>query len=977
MLPNVRQRILPLVVIFLSLSFVGYLFLQSQTTYHAEADSYVEIWTTPSVIFTTDATYQLNWQSEHITSIYLNEQGKVGAFQEPFIYDVCQTHDFLVNFENRDEQTLQVRLFLLSHPLVLSLLLISFIAVTIVLQPFNIPILNSISDYFSPLFQWGAEGFWHKWLVMVLFGLCFYIGFLYLGDSCQEQPISTIGQHFYVAHLTLMGTGILAFFGFMAVVLRPSFSQTLEKLIRLIPYPLVIVAIFAYWGCCFFILLILNTLVDTLLILPLFLLIFIIGALVIHSRLQPDIKLSDAAVKRQIPSGGIRIVVLLIAGIIWIVAYRTNWVAILNNDLLQIGIGIVLFLLPGMLLTFIILPTLSHWSTLITTGFILSFALASGVWLVAVLLGLSADMMQWLYVLIGLAALMTLSGRGLPARLFRLEQDWQLAHTFLLAFGLLSILMIVSIQVEPGFGHIDGDYTHYNPLVMDYAQSSTINLLDPYLGGEQNMIHRMWLVLWTVPQSLVIAFSQMHILVSFQLIAVYLTILWAIAVYDITRRFDVPELFSLMAIPIGVYFLTTHLDFDQIGLRFLISLPQDKLIASLILTPLAIVMTFEYLQKPSRLRLFLTFITIMCVMLAHPTVYFYACMVLGIMTVLYVTLKSHQWQHIVIIAVICGIWMAVPLAIRVLQTSTGYIFVTEGSEDFLLASNWVNRSIFDSNGEFLGINPQLVNVAAYITMVAALTVSIVSYRRSNLLFLIVPIGLLLVSVLNPFTSLMVSKFVTIGQLWRMPWLIPYGVIGAMTLWLIYRLLSDRLPTWKRPMQVGIVLIGLALSITSFDLVASPQYQQDAETYAIYSNLNFKLNQKRDHPTTPLFERYQTLSDIATMIRMEAKAKVFILADTAIAYQIPSMGADFHSMTWHTGATPNIAFSEFQARNNAHALIFDESLTVDDFITTIETYHIDYVFLSREYKHLEQTMSASGIVSEITAFNHVRFWKILR
>jgi len=976
MIINARQFSLSLIAIFLSVGIIGYLASQPQLSYHAESDSYINIWITPAIATAVDTAYELQWTSARITGVYLNEQGKIGEYLEVFD-NTCQIHEFMVNFENGDQKTFRVRPFKVLHPLVISLIVISLTVICVWAVPFNIPFLKTIGNYFSPLYDWTSEHFWHRWIVLILFNISLFTGFLYLVDTCQSQAILSIGQHFRLLHGILIATGIVSFMMLVLVVLRSSSILALTQIIRLIPYPIVITGIFAYWCVCFYLLLTFSTLIDEFMVAPLALFIFVIWAIVIHIRLQPNESQSELIFKKYITPKTKPIITIVIS-IIWILAYRTDWVVLIHNDALQIGIGAVLYMLPGLLLVLIIRPTIASWTSLLTLGFVFSFVLSVILWLIVLLLGSTADLLQWLYTLVGLAMWLHVSRQEFPFRLFQLESAWNIFHTLLLCLGILSIFVVSSLIVEPGFGHIDGDGRAYNPLVTDYAQTQNLNLLDPYLGNSANMQYRMWLAVWTVPQSLIITFSQLHILTSFHLIAFYLTIFVFIVTYDVTRRFGLPESFSLIAISIFAYLIMTHLGVNQFGLRLLKMLLHDKLMASFILSPLAILATFEYLQQQSKTRLFVTIVSIMAVMLGHPTVYFNTCLVIAMMTCLYVVIKSHQWKHIILIALICGVWMMVPFSIRIASESVGITYMTGDVEELLERTDRNERSNISEEGEFLGIDPQLINDTTYILLAIAVIFSLIHLRQSHGLFLVVPMVVLLLIVLNPVTSVILGRFISHTQLWRTPWLIPYGVIGAMVLWMFYLTIHKLHPSSYLVFHIGMIILASLTFIESLNIALSPPYADTSREYAQAGNLQQKLIEKREEASTPVFQFFEDVVEIGSYIRSFSQGRIYFLADNRLElnYLIPAISTDFHGITWYSLSFPNITRDEFRARNKAYNALFNDSLSVDTFIEIMEHYQIDYIVLSKEYKHLETIMAQSGIVEEdMKPFGSLRLWKI--
>ncbi len=967
---NSRQFVLSLLVLLLSTSIIAAFASQPHVLYHAEADSYIDIWITPAVIFSGDTAYELQWTSQRITGVFLNEQGKIGAFQET-ISNTCEVNEFLVNFENGEQVSLTAQPFSLLHPHIIALFIVSLISISIILTPLKIPIFKSIGHYFAPLYDWGAEKFWHRWIGLILFNTCLFTGFLYLTDTCHSQAVHSVGSHFLLSHIVLVSTSLITFFVLVLGISRSSVLLRIKQLIKSIPYPLVIVGIFAYWGVCFYLLLIFNLSITEGIIIPLALFIFIIGATIIHIRLQPNKILSTDHSLRQ----PVNPAFMIVTSVLWILAYQIEWVALIQNDVLQAFVGIILYMLPGVLFALILKPTITHWSSLLTTGFILSFVLAVILWLIVLILGSSATVLQWLYTLVGLIFLVRLSYQQFPSQLFHLELEWKISHTLLLSLGILSILVVLSQLAEPGFGNLGGDYRAYNPLVSLYAQAETFTLLDPYLGSDITMQYRMWLAVWTVPQALIINFSQLHILTSFHLLSFYLAIFVFITSFDVVRRFDIPQSFCFIAFPILAFLIITHLHPDQFGLRFLRTISQDKLMVSFVLAPLAVVTTLEYLKQPSRINLFLVILSILAVMLGHPTKFFNTSLIIGAMTCLYVIIRSHHWRHIIIIAVICGTWMTIPFGIRIVSEAEGVELWTGDVEYMLELRSAHVPSNESETGEYLGIDPDLINDEVYVMLGLAVILSLFYIRQNNAFLFIVPFVLLLLVALQPFTSIILGRIISHSQLWRIPWMLSYGVIGAMTLWMCYLSIRRLSPMLSSLFHWSMIILASVLFIVSFSIALSPPY---GEWDIRAARLQDRLMRTQTQPATQLSQIYRDAAEIGDYIRLSADHKVYILADQRgnIHHLIPSMGAGLHGITWYSPLFPRISYDEFNIRNRKYNALFSDSLTVEAFIETIETYDISYIILGREYERLERIMERSGLVdTDFKQFRILRLWKV--
>lgn len=967
--------LLPLVTLMMALLGIGYLYsLQSVSI--SEGNAFARVQVHPTLFLRLGTEFDVQWETDKINSIYVNGNGTVGVHQGTFSYDVCELPSFLIEFENGQLHNFQVQPFTLFHPLTIILLVAFVISLSVILNTLNVPIISPFGSYFASLYQLDTDSYWQingiKWLGLLCSALVIFIAFLFADVPCQADLLWTVGEHFSIARLTLFGTGLTAFLGIFVLVVKPSLLRKASHLIQNLPYPLVILLVFIYWALTFHHLLILGTVVDWLIIVPTAFFVFLLGIMILQLRLGEDANTTPQHVSNKLPTlyNGLR---YLMFGIIWLILYRAGWTHMFDNDVIQTLIGAILFILPGICLTLVLLPNVHHWSSLITFGLIHSLVLTALVWVIAMLLALSANQMQWMYTIIGLGfALYLIRTASLSPKLFQLETKWRPIQTLVLGIGMLSILIAIALINEPGIGHIDGDYRHYNPLVMTYAQDTQLTFHEPYLGTGNNMDYRLWLAFWTVPQSLIVNFSQTHILVNFHIIGSIIGMLAFVATYDFLRRLSVPEIICLASIPILTYFLVTHQGVDQFGSRFFRGVVQDKYSTAFVLVPIAIITVYEYLSQPKRKRLLFVGFALLTVMLGHATIYVYACIIIGLMTVLYVTFESKNWHHIIIIASIASLWMLAPFAARLASNTTQTNYDVDAQNFIEAYPERDGRSQLGENGEFLGINPELLNPLVYLVLIAVIILSIVVPSQAKSQYIVIPFAILLLVVFNPYTSTMLGWIVTPGQLWRIPWIVPTGILGGLAVWHGYRLSYNHLHIHKIRLNSIILILCGGLLILTYTLASVNPLQSPN---LVNLGLRETFNIKRQQEITGLMRRYQSLAEVNAFIRVQTSEDIVALGNTPLQFIIPSIGEGINTLSWYVRQSSNIPLEEWQKRLDDNKHLFREELILEDFQKYVSDYDISYIVSTQPLNHIEELLDNSNIPYQEHQIGSLYIWQL--
>lgn len=931
-------------LLIIIIGIIGYQHTQTYAVLRTD-EMNIEMWLNPAHILVPEKISAI-WTGEGAQDVLLNdEQVNINDIRQ-INGDYCQAVIFTVVVQDGTSYQFNLQPVIWSKPSMLFLLMLAFLLVSLIGVDLHIPVLHPVGERIHNLLNFSNDSYWQQngmlWIRVLLATTAFFILHVSLLPDCLQDEVLPVSSPF-------IGTGIVATIALLISMVRPQLLITMISLWkRWIPYTLTIFLILIYW----------ISITSTIFTVPKFhrivilMIVLCIGIVfLLVTRNTRHIEFNFAL--HRSPSGHGVIWIVLLVG--WGILYLTNWGDILNNSFLQTCIGLTLFILPGLLLSTIVLPKQPRWAGLVSSGFLLSVFITLLLWLVSIIFGLSSNLFQFMFAGVGAVSLLYLVTRDqkIHLRFFRVPA-MSIMETIAFGFGLFSFIMIITMMIN--MYPVDGDHRLYNAIITEFAESPALSLREPFLGTGLMMRNRLWLMVWLVSQSLIVSFSDLNILESFQHINLVLVFVLGCALYELLRRFNVPRLFALLVFVFTGLAIFTQLNgISETGFVFLFRLSQDKVIAAWIFTPIVVAILYDFLKHQTIRYAGLFVIAAITSVNVHATIFFYIAIIGGVFSFLYVVFQSKQWKHILFVGMVFVGCALVPFILR----ETGSREYTLGTADVEeIPSVDAVRLALDDDLTLYGINPELRDGSAVMLVYIASVLALFTIQRYPLGYYIMGGVILLMLVSNPLTAPIIAKFVTLFQLWRVTWLIPFGVAGVFVVMIFYlcsKTYSARIANALLLLVISIILI------TTIDVFES---QIDARLKDIPDRSYFN-----NQPT------FDALIEIADFIQTDGHDEQYtVFAETSFALYVPSSAYNIHAILWHNQSRAGIEVEHFIQRDIDHSRFYAEDLTVEELHSLLDKYNIRYLLVLPNSKiSLRTVLVASPQISDPIHFGVIDVW----
>jgi hypothetical protein len=519
---------------------------------------------------------------------------------------------------------------------------------------------------------------------------------------------------------------------------------------------------------------------------------------------------------------------------VWISLWTTPWQSWLAAwPWVRLIMSILMFAFPGALLLQLVSkqpPTRpSHH---LTVGFAVSVALTS-------LLGLVAKVAHFPFQFIT-TSLLTLGGIGLlvltlraPAPRVNFEAKTQVKTLAAALPFLAAILLAGGLAVPP---ELDGDDYIYGGYITAYEYSESLNFDEVFFGTGHIGHIRFWLSGWPFVEAVIAKVSGLHTL---QLIGVYLAPAFAalsmLAVFELGRAAGLSRGFAYLAAISQLVSLLFLGGRDQAGRIFFTRLTEDKVIAAFLLAPVLFRLVIDFLDDPEWPSLSLLIFGGLALSFAHPTILGVASAILAtyglIELIVFRKAKAVSMLFIVLVAIASmqfslrfhpststgwQLFRGQDYGLGSLQQSESLQQDEDENDDWQDQSGWDPRRIKVIYGtRFHGANPNLIWSLPFQVAIAGGVLALFQLRKSRAARYIVASLIVVGFAIIPYTGWILGLAITPYQLWRVPWLTPFGVsiaflVGLVTIFLTQMSIAFLAESRRR--EVGLTVAGIGMCV---------------------------------------------------------------------------------------------------------------------------------------------------------------------
>jgi len=453
-----------------------------------------------------------------------------------------------------------------------------------------------------------------------------------------------------------------------------------------------------------------------------------------------------------------------------------------NAAVFRFVLGLLLYFVPGAL-TFLLVSENKSLSPRILFGGLVTSIVVTGLFgVLGRLLQLNFTFIRWGFALWGVAVIILFVARGVKVSIRFEKLTWWEVPLILLAAG--GAVYFASLA-EPPLIHDDA-FT-YNALLYYYQHAARLDFQFPD-SLDRLEIPRFWIAYWPLAEALISSLSGVDGLI---VTGVYLPPAFAclsfLGIYTLGRTLGLPRAAAGLAILAQGFSLMRLTKWNQPGNLFFQRLTEDKVVAAFVISLILILLTVEYLEKPSSRKLIFVGVAALAMVFTHPIQFGMTCMILGVYGLPSLLDKNVRWKYVGLIAVLVAV-VFIPYTFRFgggeySQTLSFSLKDVAQNDDF--ARFGVRRIDIIDGTQFYGISHYLTQGLPYEISIVAVALSLFFFWKHKSARYVLAAFLVLGVSMFPYTGWIVGTFTTPFQLWRLTWLLPFGLAAGFLVWAIF------------------------------------------------------------------------------------------------------------------------------------------------------------------------------------------------
>lgn len=473
-------------------------------------------------------------------------------------------------------------------------------------------------------------------------------------------------------------------------------------------------------------------------------------------------------------------VLIVISIIFWLFLSLYPWQSWLEwTGVLRFLIGLFIYFVPGVL-TFMRVSRDGNFSPRIFLGgFVVSVFVTGLLGLLARLLQLNFTFIRWGFALWGVAAVLLFFLMDVKFT-FQFEKFtwWEIVSLLLAAGG---AIYFASIARPP---LIHDDAFTYNALLYYYQHAPALEFQFP-VSLDRLEIPRFWIAYWPLVEALISGFSKVDgLIIAGAYLPPALACFSFLGIYSLGRTLGLPRAAAGIAILAQGFSLMRLTKWNQPGNLFYQRLTEDKVVAAFFISYIFILLAVEYLEKPEVRKLILVGVAGLAMVFTHPIQFGMACMIVGVYGLPKLLDKDIRWKYATMIGILALV-VLIPYTFRFgggEYSQTLSFSLDDVAENDEFARFGVRRVDIIEGTNFYGISHYLTQGLPYeVSLVSALLCLFFFWKYKHARYVLAAFLVLGVSMF-PYTGWIVGMFTTPFQLWRLTWLMPFGMAFAFLIW---------------------------------------------------------------------------------------------------------------------------------------------------------------------------------------------------
>ena len=326
---------------------------------------------------------------------------------------------------------------------------------------------------------------------------------------------------------------------------------------------------------------------------------------------------------------------------VWLFFSLFPWQAWLQNfAILHFVIGLLIYLIPGVLMFLYITDDKNISPRVFLGGFVLSIFVTGLLGLFARLFQLNFTFIRWGFALWGAAAI-TLLFLQKEKVAFQFEKFiwWEIIIFVFVTGCMIYFAAITSLPL------IHDDAFSYNALLYYYQHAPALDFVFPASMARLE-ISRFWIAYWPLVEALISGLSGVDgLFVAGAYLPPALACFSFIGIYTLGQTLGLPRAAAGAAVLAQGFSLMRLSRLNLPGNLFFQRITEDKVVAAFVISTILILLAVEYLEKPGTRKLILTGIAALAMAFTHPVQFGMTCMIIGVYGLPSLLNKAIRWKY--------------------------------------------------------------------------------------------------------------------------------------------------------------------------------------------------------------------------------------------------------------------------------------------------------------------------------------------
>jgi hypothetical protein len=374
----------------------------------------------------------------------------------------------------------------------------------------------------------------------------------------------------------------------------------------------------------------------------------------------------------------------------------------------------------------------------------------------------------------------------------------------------LAVLLVINIAIPPT---ANGDDFTYNAQ-LNYFQNAQSYTFEYDNALSRMEIARFWFAFWPLIEAILAELSGIHgLLITGIYIAPALVLLSSISIYSLSRILNLSPILSLLAVTAQIASMLRLTTGNMVGNIYFDRLPEDKVAAAFVLSPVLIQMVILFFDTPNKRRHVLLAITALALMFTHSVILGMTVLICGFIGLITFAITKNKVAFVQMVTLL-GLITLIPFWLRITEGEKLFAFsITEYQEegwDDILESPRLN--ILEDE-RFYGVSPALLTGFPYELIVLSGFFGLLFLNRVKAARYIVATIIALSLFTLPYTGWIFGLAFTPNQLWRLTWLMPFGISIAFLSHILLEIILDRLLWIPKHMLILRNIFIIAIQLT--------------------------------------------------------------------------------------------------------------------------------------------------------------------